>query len=256
MPADRVEDRRRQRDQHDVAHLGRRVAEHAREDDDEREQVLRRAEHQRADRRRQQPRPLRDADAEQRDEHGAERHEAGEVRDEPLGDPAQALAGHQAADGEQPSPSRPGRGSPTCKARPPRRSRESTTTPSANSANSVTGCGSRLPSHSTVASRRARPRPLRALPGPAPRARGRRAVSAGRRPPTGPEAALRGAGGYRGWVRSGSGIHRGILAGSPEAGAGRFGAGRLAVAPGYGRRLSSDPGGSTALARARGVAST
>ena len=93
------------------------------------------------------------------------------------------------------SPSWPGRGSPTD--RPTAAAiPDTTTTLSANSANSVTGCGSRLPSHSTAASRRARPRPPRAFFFPE---RGAPA-SSGRECGTEPSEGAGGCSSGRGWL--------------------------------------------------------
>ena len=102
MAADRPEHDRRQRDQHDVAHLGRRVGNDRREHDDRRQQVPRRAQDQRPQQRAEEAGALGDADPEQGDEDRAQRREPGEVRHQVHRDPPHPLRVHQADRADRP----------------------------------------------------------------------------------------------------------------------------------------------------------
>jgi hypothetical protein len=65
MPAERVEDDRRQRHEHDVTHFGRSVRQHTREYDDHRDELWGRPEHHAANYGRQPAGSLGNADAQQ-----------------------------------------------------------------------------------------------------------------------------------------------------------------------------------------------
>ena len=101
MAPQRIEHDGGQRHEYDVAHFRGCVREHARKHDDDRHGPRVRLEHHAANQRGQQPRTFGDADAEQRDEHGAERHEAREVGHEVEDDAPKAIGVHQADDFDQ-----------------------------------------------------------------------------------------------------------------------------------------------------------
>ena len=95
MSSDRHEDHGAERNQEHVADLARRVREHAREHDDERQEPRRGGEHEQSQRRADEPAALGDADAEHGHDHGAERCKAREVGDHLGEDAVQALEVHQ-----------------------------------------------------------------------------------------------------------------------------------------------------------------
>jgi hypothetical protein len=125
VAAHREEDHARERHQDDVAGLARGVRHHAGEDDRHGQQPRRRAQHQRADAGAQQSALLSDADAEHRDQHGAERREVDEVANQVLDDHAQPVAVEQADGFDQPVRAAPARAlGPRVRHAPPQRAGE------------------------------------------------------------------------------------------------------------------------------------